>query len=248
VARELDAGTHRLAWNQSVTRTRWLGVKLVLVGLAAAAVAGVVTWAVGWWSDPLDAAALQTPRLPWSMTFSAHGVVPVAHALFAVTLGVAVGMLVRRPLPAMAITLVAFAAIQAAVPLLVRPYLVPAVTETVTVAADNVDGFAPSRPGHMRVSAVSPDPGGWLLSSYTIDRAGQRVEDLPLSPETTPACGPGELDRCTAAIERLGYRQVSTYHPRSHFWPLQWTEAGLYGGLTAVLAGSCFWWLRRRMV
>ena len=28
VARELDAGTHRLVWNQSVTRTRWLGVKL----------------------------------------------------------------------------------------------------------------------------------------------------------------------------------------------------------------------------
>ena len=28
VARELEAGTHRLVWNQSVTRTRWLATKL----------------------------------------------------------------------------------------------------------------------------------------------------------------------------------------------------------------------------
>src|SRR4051812_28777532 len=28
VARELEAGTHRLAWNQSVTSTRWLTVRL----------------------------------------------------------------------------------------------------------------------------------------------------------------------------------------------------------------------------
>ena len=29
VARELEAGTHRLIWNQSVTRTRWLVTKVV---------------------------------------------------------------------------------------------------------------------------------------------------------------------------------------------------------------------------
>src|SRR5215510_4439054 len=36
VARELDAGTHRLVWNQTVTRYRWLTVKLVLVGASCA--------------------------------------------------------------------------------------------------------------------------------------------------------------------------------------------------------------------
>ena len=40
VARELETGTFRLAWTQSVTRTRWLVVKLVLVGLAAIAAPG----------------------------------------------------------------------------------------------------------------------------------------------------------------------------------------------------------------
>ncbi|MFD1049633.1 ABC transporter permease subunit, partial [Kibdelosporangium lantanae] len=42
VARELEAGTHRLVWNQTVTRTRWLATKLVLGGLVAMAVAGVI--------------------------------------------------------------------------------------------------------------------------------------------------------------------------------------------------------------
>ena len=32
VTRELEAGTHRLVWNQSVTRTRWLATKLGLIG------------------------------------------------------------------------------------------------------------------------------------------------------------------------------------------------------------------------
>ena len=40
IARELEAGTHRLVWNQSVTRGRWLAVKLGLIGLAAAAATG----------------------------------------------------------------------------------------------------------------------------------------------------------------------------------------------------------------
>src|SRR5258708_10412989 len=38
VARELETGTYRLAWTQ-ITRTRWIAVKLGLLGLASMAVA-----------------------------------------------------------------------------------------------------------------------------------------------------------------------------------------------------------------
>ena len=38
IARELETGTSALAWNQSVTRTRWLAVKLTVGGLTAMAV------------------------------------------------------------------------------------------------------------------------------------------------------------------------------------------------------------------
>ncbi len=40
IARELEAGTHRLAWNQSVARDRWLLAKLGIGGLAAMVFAG----------------------------------------------------------------------------------------------------------------------------------------------------------------------------------------------------------------
>ena len=32
IARELETGTYRLAWNQSVTRARWIAVKLAWSG------------------------------------------------------------------------------------------------------------------------------------------------------------------------------------------------------------------------
>ena len=38
IARELESGTGRLTWNQSITRARWLTVKLALTGTAALAV------------------------------------------------------------------------------------------------------------------------------------------------------------------------------------------------------------------
>src|SRR5580658_2123123 len=42
VAREIEAHTHRLIWNQSVTRTRWLAIKLTVLALAATAFAGLL--------------------------------------------------------------------------------------------------------------------------------------------------------------------------------------------------------------
>ena len=48
VARELETGTYRLGWSQSITRFRWLAVKLGLVGLASVAVAGLFSLMVTW--------------------------------------------------------------------------------------------------------------------------------------------------------------------------------------------------------
>jgi hypothetical protein len=99
IARELEAGTHRLVWNQSVTRTRWLAVKLGLVGLAAVTAAGLGSLAVDWWSDPIDKTAFdQFPRME-PLLFGTRGIVPVAYAAFAFALGVTIGMLVRRRSP-----------------------------------------------------------------------------------------------------------------------------------------------------
>jgi len=48
VARELETGTHRLIWNQSVTRTRWLVTKLLVMGVTVAAVTGALALLLSW--------------------------------------------------------------------------------------------------------------------------------------------------------------------------------------------------------
>ena len=84
VTRELEAGTFRLAWNQSVTRTRWLAVKLGFIGLAAMVTAGLLSLMVTWWGSPVERASqLAVSRTGSSATnwfapvlFDAHGTAP----------------------------------------------------------------------------------------------------------------------------------------------------------------------------
>ncbi len=48
-------------------------------------------------------------------------------------------------------------------------------------------------------------------------------------------------------INRLGIREVVTYQPLSRYWPLQWDETLIFIGLAIVLAGLCFWRVRRSL-
>jgi hypothetical protein len=255
--RELETGTHRLVWNQSITRTRWLAVKLTITGLAAMAAGGAGSLAVTWWASTFDqaAAAEEFSRLS-AMVFDARGVVPIAYSAFAFALGVTIGMLVRRTLPAMAITLVAFAAIQVAMPMLVRPYLLPATNTTVELSPSILDGMGRNPDtGVIHLELKAPDAGGWLLSGETLDPSGVAVDSITVSTSSGPcamngqgAGAPGDpMAPCLAELNRLGYRAELSYHAPSRFWPLQWVESALYLALALGLAGFCAWWIRRRL-
>lgn len=262
ITRELETGTHLLAWNQSVTRGRWLAVKLGLTGLAAMAAAGLCALAVTWWSDPLDKSAAPGLALMAPLVFGARGIAPMGYAAFAFVLGVTVGMLVRRTLPAMALTLAVFAAIQLAMPLLVRPHLSAPVTATFELGKANVEhlGIPPAGGGPAQImlkSAVPGDTGAWVLSNDLVDPSGRTIAGdddeaaIPISTTSGP-CAPSRaggqgMDACMAEINRLGYRQQATYQPLDRFWPFQWIETGIYALLTLGLTGFCFWWLRRRL-
>jgi hypothetical protein len=257
ITREVEAGTHRLVWNQSITRTRWLAIKLGLTGLTAMAVAGLASLAVSWWSGPVDkAAAENNPGFPkmGPLVFDVRGIVPIGYAAFAFALGVTVGLLVRRTLPAMAITLAVFVALQVAMPLLVRPHLRPPVHATVELSTSNLDGLGFAGDGAVRLvmRTVAPDKGGWALSSRLVDKSGNTVQDtIPVS-TTSGACSPSQAnptkrgpDPCLAEINRLGYRQEVSYHPAGRFWSFQWIETGIYAAFALGLTGFCFWRLRR---
>jgi hypothetical protein len=267
VARELEAGTQRLAWTQSVTRTRWLATKLGLTTLAAAAAVGLLTFAVTWWSHPLDGALSSTHgSLPSHLTpvsFAMRGIVPIGYAVFAVVLGATLGAVFRRSLPAMAVTLAVVTFVQIAVPTWIRPHLAPTAEQTVTFSREKLDGISISDNGPgspLRMTVTTGGPGNWVLSNQTVDASGRAV-NLPswfascLPPPPGPgtgngpvkAQGPDTMDACFTRLNSEGYRQHVVYQPAGHFWPLQWAELALYLVVSALLAGCCFWWVRRRL-
>ncbi|MFI7617944.1 ABC transporter permease [Nonomuraea terrae] len=262
IARELESGTHLLVWNQSMTRTRWLAVKLTLTGLAAVAAAGLCSLMVTWWSAPLDRSATPGFALMDPAVFAARGIVPLGYAAFAFVLGVAMGTLMRRTLPAMAVTLAIFAALQVAMPLLIRPHLLPPVSAAFELDPANVGNFGVPPDGSPRVSvdrAVPGHPGAWVLSSRLIDPSGRPAEtdaagaavqvsvtSGPCAPPEVPDAG-RSLRACLDEINRLGYRQAATYQPFERFWAFQWIETGFYAVLTLGLTGFCFWRVRRRV-
>ncbi|MFG2005412.1 ABC transporter permease [Spirillospora sp. NPDC048911] len=265
ITRELEAGTHRLVWNQSITRTRWLTAKLGLVGLAAMAAAGLGSLTVTWWAGPLDkAAAGNSPSLPrmTPLLFDARGVVPIGYAAFAFALGVTLGILVRRTLPAMALTLTVFIAVQIAVPLLVRPHLIAPVDRTVQLTEAKIDMLGIRGAGGPLTVTLEPlvptDPGAWVLSSRLVGPSGKTVTgSVPVPTSSGPCAPPGPpragerpermMSPCMNELKRLGYRQELTYQPASRFWTLQWYETALYLVLSLGLAGLCTWLVRRRL-
>lgn len=251
ITRELEARTLWLIWNQSITRNRWLTVKLAVVGFAGMATAGAAAFLVNWWTGPLDkAGAAEWPRMG-PLLFPTRGVVVIAYAAFAFALGVVVGMLVKRTLPAMAITLLVFAAIQIAMPMVVRPNLNPPVTETIAYTMDNVDDLSLSGNGEFHLSTKPPEAGSWVLSNQTVDSAGNPVGEfiqLPAESMAGPCSREQTMDACVAEVNRLGYKQEMVYQPIGRFWTFQWIEFAIFSALALGLGAFSFWWIRKRLV
>ncbi|MFG2825261.1 transporter [Kitasatospora sp. NPDC048365] len=252
IARELEAGTLRLVWNQSLTRSRWLAVKLGLTCAAATAAAGLVSLAGTWWAGPLDRAAVRDFVRMAPLAFGTRGVAPVGYAVFAFVLGVTVGLLLRRTLPAMVVTLAVFAAVQVLVPTLVRPHLMTPLRATGAITAADIDGLRRGQQGDIVMLAVSgPEPGAWVLSSGSLDSRSAPVGEVVVPEVDGTACAPDkDPEHAMECLARLvtgyGYRKQVTYQPADRFWAFQWIETAGYLAVSGGLAGFCFWWIRRR--
>jgi hypothetical protein len=251
VAREFENGTFRLAWTQSITCGRWLAVKLALTGLAAMAVTEALSLMYGWWAAPIGQAARLTGNSsfplgmgPFSLlAFDAHGITPLGYAAFGFTLGVTVGVLLRRSVPAMAVTLVLFAIVQVAVPLGIRPHLFSPDRATTSVAAFEGGTSIGLSTFAFTVDYLPSQPGAWILSAGAVNAAGQPVSVIPA------ACRPGAANGTTdfpACMASHGIRVAVSYQPASRYWALQWIETGIFLALALGLAGFCFWRLGRR--
>ena len=227
VAAEAEAGTTQFAWMQSVTRKRWLAVKIGWMLLAAAIWGGVISALVTWWSGPNNAEQLDMFN---PGRFDIMGLVPVAYSLFAVALGIAAGTLLRRMLPAIAVTLAGFIAVRALVTLWLRPHYMSAVTVFYKVTS----GFTP--PGsYWQLAQGVVGPNGQAVDQNTNGRrAGRRPADLPpgfLRPASRGAFT--APPSCAQALTH--FRGFLTYQPAERYWAFQGIETGIFLVLAAAL-------------
>jgi ABC-2 family transporter protein len=263
IAREFESGTHRLAWTQSVTRTRWLAAKLTVVGLGSVAVSGLLSLMVTWWSTPVD--SVRTNRFGAGM-FGERNVAPLGYAAFGFALGIVAGLLIRRTLPAMATTLAAFLAVRIVFTLFVRQQLISPVHKALPLDAGSM-GFGSTNSGPPTLMPNPPNlPNTWIYSTHIVDSAGHGLTAQFVN-ATCPSLGiptggppPGSggrirvvvpagvhsaLEDCVTKLSAT-YHEVVTYQPANRYWTLQWYETAIYLAAALVLAGFSFWWIRHR--
>jgi ABC-type transport system involved in multi-copper enzyme maturation permease subunit len=231
VAGETDRGTQRLAWTQSMTRTRWLVFKLYLSGLAVAVLSAALTGLLEWWTRAVSLAA-STDSGGFSgiriepAAFDLTGMVVVGYTLFAFLLGAALGAVVRRPGWAFALGIPVFAVARVVVEDWVRPHLVAPITYA------TLSGIAPK--------AVL---NGWLLNSgfvpagRTSPAPGQTWQTSP--PQSYVTCtdqarSPAADAHCAALAH---VHVVYQFQPASHYWALQAAETAIFAGLGLLLLG-----------
>jgi len=221
VAREVEQGTYRLAWTQSITRSRWLGghvigvVGIVLVASAAAQVA--VNRVLSPLLDAGDLDVFSVSRFGGLM-FDAIGIVPVAYTLFAVALGTTCGAVVRRTLGAMVLVLVLFVGVRVSVSEIARPQYMPAITKTVALESTR-------DPQQLQVPT-----GSWVMD-LSVDQGDGHRGNVPMCSPPRSGC----VDRYTV-----------TYQPGDRFWRFQLIESGIYLGLTVLLLGATWLLVQRR--
>lgn len=235
VAGELEAGTHQFAWTQSITRRRWLAVRAGWLLAAAAVLAAAVSALVTWWSGPdnaLNADAFQLNR------FDITGIVPAGYAVFAMALGICAGTLLRRTLPALAVTLAAFTGLRALTALWLRPHYMTPVTVYYKLTAP----FIPAG-SYLGVSQgiIGPDGQTAVPSDGVPSYDGVPLPTACLHAAATP--NPQAPLPCLAAH---GYRGYVTFQPASRFWPFQGIEAGIFVVLAALALAVTFWVIKRR--
>jgi hypothetical protein len=259
ISRELELGTQRMAWTQSVTRTRWLAVKLTLVGTASVAATGLLSLMVTWWSSPIDRA--NTNRFSAGL-FGERNITPLGYAAFAFVLGVTSGVLIRRTLPSMATTLGVFLSVRLAFTYLIRQHLLAPAHVTESLAAVT-QGYGGSIGGEQNLFLGANLPNAWIYSVHALDTNGHALSsqavatacpDLlnppaPVSVAGTVRPPAGASDALHTCVTKLSetYHGVVTYQPASRYWIFQCLETGLFLAAALALAAACFYWIRHRI-
>jgi hypothetical protein len=240
VAREYEQRTHLLAWSQDVSERRWLLSRIVLLGSISSGLAIAVVLA----ATPL----LHTVRVAgvgdgfkelWdTVPFEAAAPLAVAYTIAGLGVGLAVGTLIRRVVPAMGITLAAFAVIRVLLQRL-RFSLLPPLHRLVPVEfyATSFGGVGPA--------VDTPGRPDYIVGGGWVDAAG-RARELPR------ACVDGAdsqdgFFQCLRGSGITHWREA--YQPANRIDMLRLIETGIFVAVAvAAIAAVAYLVQRRRTI
>jgi hypothetical protein len=166
LGRELETGTWRLAWSQTVPRTRWLVVMVSLTGGGLIVLGALMTLIITWFRAPMDKLTGHFV----TQAFDYEGLVLTSYILAAFGLAVLTGLLLRRSIPAMVAAFVPWLGIRIVAETLLRPaYLAPV---TLVEPCGPPAGCSINQ-GITTVPPQTGHVGDWVLN--IIPRAGQII-------------------------------------------------------------------------
>lgn len=219
---DLENGTYRLAWTQSISRSRWLAGKLSFAIAATLLACGALTLLVTWWHGPF----VHFEGRMQNSTYDAEGTVALGYGLFALAVALAVGAVWRRTAVALVTSFVGYFVARLLVDAgLRRHFLTPA---SITF-------------GRGRQPAVLDR--AWVLTQYPSDRAGHRASLFDCAHPV--GAHRAAIDETCLARHGLVYSHA-TYFPAHDFWALQGIETALYGGVALLLIAFAAWWTHSR--
>jgi hypothetical protein len=213
---DLEHGTYRLSWTQSITRGRWLLGKLGLPVLACLIAAGALTLLLTWWRGP---AVHINGRLDTG-AYDSEGTVVVGYTLFALALALAVGAVWRRAAASLAVGFVGYFVVRILVDLKVRDHLVTPLKATWRGAL---------QPRFLNDALI--------LNMNGVIRRGSHALGGGIVGGKTQVAAPGLGQNATFH---------ATYIPASDFWPLQLHETGLFLGIAVILIAFAAWWTHQQ--
>ncbi|GAA2348615.1 ABC transporter permease [Streptomyces kunmingensis] len=227
-AGDLEKGTAKLVVTQSVDRSRWLTTKLVLTALVVTVSTVALSAAFGWWWNLYKSEVTATEWIS-EATFNNTGPAPVALALFSVFGGVAIGVVLRRTLTAMVVTLGFTVIVQ-----LVWSHFLLSLGNVVTITTSKgVMGRYPAQivpTGAYRMGEASYVTGDGKLLGWGTCADAQTEQTLEL---------------CLKKADVVGWSV--DYLPISQMNGMQWFGASILLALTAAVTVFLFLWGRKRL-
>ncbi|MEU5655641.1 ABC transporter permease subunit [Streptomyces sp. NPDC047737] len=220
ISADHEQGTAQLVTTQSVTRRRWLVAKLGWCFLITLVACSVLSAVFTWWWRPHRSVLPDIWMDP--SVFDNTGPVLPALALFLTAAGVTIGVLLRRVLASMVVTLVFCVAAQT-VWGMVRDRLATPRTITYPLDAD-----VPAR----------------LHDAYEVDRWVASADGQLYG---WGSCAEATEQASRACVEEKGIvDNVFQYLDPSQMAAMQWTGAGVLLAGTVALTAFTLWWASRR--